>query len=86
MLFNKVKLLTVVCHLNKQDQKRKQTLIKNFLKPTIPEASHRGISPVSFWPRGQKPKFYILPHPELRKGNSDLPQGEVKFGNPEGEP
>ena len=60
--------------------------IKNFLKPTIPEASHRGISPVSFWPRGQKPKFYILPHPELRKGNSDLPEGGGKFGNPEAEP
>ena len=37
----------------------------------------RGISPVSFWSWGQKPKFYILPHPELRKGNSGLPQGEV---------
>tara|TARA_R110002049_G_scaffold231823_1_gene404396 strand:+ start:181 stop:450 length:270 start_codon:yes stop_codon:yes gene_type:complete len=46
------------------------------LKPTIPEASHRSISPVSFWPWGQKPRFYILPHPELRKGNS-APQGEV---------
>ena len=29
---------------------------------------------------------YILPHPELRKGNSDLPEGGGKFGNPEAEP
>ncbi|TVZ28759.1 hypothetical protein JM83_3909 [Gillisia sp. Hel_I_86] len=41
--------------------------IKNFLKPTILEASHRGISPVSFWPQGQKSKFCILPYPELSK-------------------
>jgi hypothetical protein len=64
--------------------------IKNFLKPTIPEASHRGTSPTLVIPvrtgtgrtggfrradsyryhfgrRGQKPKFYILPHPKLPK-------------------
>ena len=29
---------------------------------------------------------YILPHPEFRKGNSDLPEGEVKLGNPEAAP
>ena len=37
-------------------------VIKNFLKPTIPEAhAIGGALPVSFWPWGQKPKFYILP-------------------------
>ncbi|MEA1785448.1 hypothetical protein U1E44_05045 [Arenibacter sp. GZD96] len=47
------------------------------MKLTIPEASHRGISAVSFWPLDQKPKFCILPHPELQKGSSDLSKGEV---------
>ncbi len=32
--------------------------------------------------KGQKPKFCILPHPKLQKGNSDLPQGEVSSETP----
>ncbi len=59
---------------------RMLTQIKNFLKLTIPKASHRGISPVSFWPKGPKTvphvRDYILPHPAPtirgRKCSSDL--------------
>ncbi|MEA1785782.1 hypothetical protein U1E44_06745 [Arenibacter sp. GZD96] len=47
------------------------------MKLTIPEASHRGISQVSFWPLGQNPKFCISPHPELQKDSSDRSKGEV---------
>ncbi len=35
----------------------------NFLKQSIPGESHMSILPVSFWPEGQKPKFFIFPHP-----------------------
>ncbi|MEA1787408.1 hypothetical protein U1E44_15005 [Arenibacter sp. GZD96] len=55
------------------------------MKLTIPKASHRGIlllrsvkvSPVSFWPLGQKPKFCISPHLELQKDSSDLSKGAI---------
>tara|TARA_R110002049_G_scaffold283521_1_gene463575 strand:- start:920 stop:1258 length:339 start_codon:yes stop_codon:yes gene_type:complete len=64
-----------------------------FLETDYPRQSHRGTS----LPAGRFRRFhfglgtknrpesfrdYILPHPELRKGNSDLPEGEVNSKTP----
>ncbi|MEZ4968376.1 MAG: hypothetical protein R2814_01685 [Flavobacteriaceae bacterium] len=52
------------------------------MKPTIPKAEPSGYSAVPIdigiiLTLGPKTEILYLPRPELRKRNSDLPQGEV---------
>ena len=56
---------------------------KKFLETDYPRGRAIGVFRQFHFGLGdQKPKFYILPHPELRKGNSDLPKGEVNLETP----
>ncbi len=56
------------------------------MKLTIPGASHRSISPVSFWPKGPKTEILYFTPPEIAKRQFRPPPRGGKFGNPEAEP
>ncbi|MCM4155298.1 hypothetical protein DHD80_04695 [Gramella sp. AN32] len=76
----------MVNHLStklKNPPKTRDFLIKNFLKPTLPQARRRVIAPVLFWPLVKKPKFYIPLTRNCEKAVPTSPRGEVKSGNPD---
>lgn len=57
--------------------KRKKIVIKNFLKPTVPDASPRGISPVSSRLPSEIEILYFTSPRTAKNGSPDLSQGEV---------
>lgn len=59
---------------------------KKFLESDFPQGQPVSYSAGFILSSGPKTKFYIMPHPELQKGNYDLPKREVKIGNLEAEP
>jgi gliding motility-associated lipoprotein GldH len=56
---------------------------RKFLETDYPQGIAKKVFRLfHFVQKGQNPKFYILPHLELQKSNSDLPKGEVYSETP----